>query len=267
MDRKANVRGYGVVTAVMMLILVMGLHLATPTRAYSNGVPDLKDYAGWSAAWWNWAVIEPVATNPLFDATGAFAGKNQTGPVWFLGGSFSSDPVTRNVNIPDGKFIFFPIINSFKNPDNPLPPGPPPPFDPKVIEEYRGIVFDMVNPYGSNMVCTLGGTRVVYNPDTPIVRTQSPVFIMNIPENSLFTDFGALAGDYGPTVSDGYWVMLPPLSAGPHTLHFTASVCPSNPSSFSQDITYNINTPLPGTLILLGSGLLGLMGFGRRRSV
>jgi hypothetical protein len=108
MDRRINVRGYGLVTAVAMLILVMGLHLAIPRHAHSNGLPALNDYAGWSTAWWNWAVIEPVATNPLFDATGAFAGKNQTGPVWFLGGSFSSDPVTRYVSIPEKTYIFFP---------------------------------------------------------------------------------------------------------------------------------------------------------------
>jgi len=43
-------------------------------------------------------------------------------------------------------------------------------------------------------------------------------------------------------VADGYWVMLPPLSAGSHTIHFAGGF---TSSGFSLDVTYNI-TVQPG---------------------
>ena len=57
-------------------------------------------------------------TSPLFDLTGAQAANGQSGPVWFLAGLtwFYADPAmhfaVRNVTIPAGKALFFPIANS-----------------------------------------------------------------------------------------------------------------------------------------------------------
>ena len=63
--------------AVALLVLVMGLHLATPTQGHSNTFPYVSPEAELSAAWWQWAVIEPWATNPIADATGVNASKNR----------------------------------------------------------------------------------------------------------------------------------------------------------------------------------------------
>ncbi len=78
-------------------------------------------------------------------------------------------------------------------------------------------------------------------------------------DNNVFGGYpNAPAGYYAPSVSDGYWAMLSPLKQGKHTLKFGDGAW--------QDVTYNINiTPLPGTLLLLGSGLLGLAGWRRFR--
>jgi hypothetical protein len=46
--------------------------------------------------------------------------------------------------------------------------------------------------------------------DHPIVRTQSPTFPLQ---------------DAPAAVSDGYWVMLPPLSKGEHQIRFTGAFC------------------------------------------
>ena len=45
------------------------------------------------------------------DTTGEFASLGQSGPVWFLAGTFGST-VTRTVTIPAGKTLFFPILNT-----------------------------------------------------------------------------------------------------------------------------------------------------------
>ena len=43
------------------------------------------------------------------------------------------------------------------------------------------------------------------------------------------------AGIYSPSMDDGYYVLLPPLKVGPHTLQFHAES-----GTFLQDVTYNL---------------------------
>ena len=45
-------------------------------------------------------------------------------------------------------------------------------------------------------------------------------------------------GIYAPAMTDGYWVMLAPLSPGQHTLEFGGTV--GSPVNFTLDITYNL---------------------------
>ena len=47
-------------------------------------------------------------------------------------------------------------------------------------------------------------------------RVQSPVLIITYPDNNID---GVPKGTYSPNVSDGYWLMLPPLPAGAHTIY------------------------------------------------
>ncbi len=108
--------------AVVLLVLVMGLQLATPPQAFSNGYPALNDYANWSTLWWQWAYTEPWPTNPVWDTSvqAPYAGLNQQGPVWFLGGHFDKSiidnfPVIRGsennpIHIPNNKYLFFPTV-------------------------------------------------------------------------------------------------------------------------------------------------------------
>jgi hypothetical protein len=48
-------------------------------------------------------------------------------------------------------------------------------------------------------------------------RVQSPVLTITLPTDNVA---GVLAGTYAPNVSDGYWLLLPPLPAGKHTIYF-----------------------------------------------
>ena len=47
---------------------------------------------------------------------------------------------------------------------------------------------------------------------------------------------GIAAGTYGPAISDGYWLMLAPLSAGSHTVHFRGVAA----GGFETEVTYNL---------------------------
>ena len=47
---------------------------------------------------------------------------------------------------------------------------------------------------------------------------------------------------YYPAVDSGYYVLLPPLSAGQHTIHWAGSI---TFFSLSLDVTYNITVQQP----------------------
>jgi hypothetical protein len=74
---------------------------------------------------------------------------------------------------------------------------------------------------------------------------QSPLFNFTYPENSI----GGVT--QGPTqaISDGYWVMLHPLSAGEHTINFRGGIVDPTATgaiNFVIDVTYHL-TVLNGT--------------------
>jgi hypothetical protein len=245
--------------AAVLLVLVIGLPLAIPNMANSNSYPIVSPYAELSAAWWQWVSLEPPATNPGTDTIGNYAGLNQAGDTWFLAGAFGGvpQPVTRTVTIPADKQLFFPAVNVgwFMGPiGHPL-------GDIYTEEEMRSGLFDAVNGFIGKVSCTLDGV------DVPLHRTQSPAFTLTLySDDNIFGGpdypYYAPAGYFYPTVSDGFWALLDPLSVGNHTIHFTAT------DGWTQDVTYNITvTPLPGTMLLLGTGVLSLLGFGMRRSV
>jgi len=74
-------------------------------------------------------------------------------------------------------------------------------------------------------------------------RVQSTAFGFTIPDGNYlksvyppgYANFDA--GTYFPAVDDGYYAMLPPLSAGHHTLHFHGFQPQFN---FTLDITYHV---------------------------
>src|SRR2546423_6015845 len=72
-----------------------------------NSRPYGKSYGAWAASWWQWAFSIPEAYNPVTDTTGAFAGVGQSGPVWFVAGTFGGS-AERTFTVPAGKGLFLP---------------------------------------------------------------------------------------------------------------------------------------------------------------
>src|SRR5205807_9583895 len=84
-----------------------------------NSHPHGQTYGEWSAAWWRWAFSIPVDQNPLLNNGDVTVG--QTDHVWFLAGTVIATAndqgqivgqVTRDVTIPSGTALFFPLINT-----------------------------------------------------------------------------------------------------------------------------------------------------------
>lgn len=164
-------------------------------------------YAEWSAKWWQWAVSMPLDHNPLADTADCSAG--QIGTVWFLGGYFSPFPPPlgpRECNVPAGKALFFPIANS----DCSTLEAPP--FFGATPEARLACVREIVDTL-IDLSAEIDGVPVE---DLTIYRATSPDFHFVAPDNNLL----GVPGGSGEMTADGYYLLLAPLPAGQHTIHF-----------------------------------------------
>lgn len=222
---------FGLKSAVLLITLLGAMATSALADGNSNsGIrpPDKKTfgktYGQWAAAWQQWAFSIPAAQSPFLDETGEFAGAGQSGPVWFLAGNFGGETV-RNITVPPGKSLFFPVVNSFFIRTEPN--------EPTDIAGIRAILQGFLPPTYS---CEIDGRGVV---DLADYYTESPLF-----QETLFADnlFGLEPGVYGPAMTLGYYLMVKPLRPGTHTIHFSGfhPNGPGEEDDFSLDVTYNI---------------------------
>jgi hypothetical protein len=192
-----------------------------------RGEAGSGDYGKFAAEWWKWVYSIPCTTafcpNPVIDTTGDYGAVGQHGDVWFLAGTFGGT-VTRNVYVPEGTSVFFPVVNTaFFDSPNACGQGPIS-FS---VEEMRALIAPVIDG-AINLSATLDGKPL------KIVREQSVVFALPIPKDSLAEP--CAQGIYSPAVDDGYYVLLKKLDAGSHTLHIHAEI----PPAFVTDVTYNL---------------------------
>ena len=219
----------------LTLIALVLLLQVTPVLAAQNPNPGVlppdshpfgKTYGEWSNAWWQWAYSIPVPNNPVLDTTGANCSVGQSGNVWFLAGTFNSgETITRTCTVPHGKALFVPIFNSEN--DN---IGVTPPLTADQLRAALNAFFKCcVDPstFSAEVdgvaIQQLGNYRAGQN---------NPVFSFMLPVKNVYPG-SPPAGTYSPVVSDGYYLMLAPLSTGTHTIHFVAL-------SGGQDVTYTL---------------------------
>jgi hypothetical protein len=166
-------------------------------------------YGGWSAEWWKWFLSIPTPDHP---GIGGDCGVAQSGPVFFLAADFTGSegvPCT----IPAGKAIFFAMANVECSTVE------PPPFFGADEEELRACAKCFADQIVvSSLEATLDDEELG---DLGSYRAASPLFTFEYPADNIFGIPGGPAT--GESVSDGYWLLLNPLSAGNHTLAFSGA--------------------------------------------
>ena len=189
--------------------------------------PHGLSYDEWSAEWWKWLHSIPKERNPAADKTGAFCAENQnvTSPVWFLAGTWGAKE-ERSCTIPSGKSIFIsPIEMLCSTAEQGL----------KTEVEMRGCAKqdqDKVN----FVKVTVDGADI---PGAKDYRVQSPLFNLSLPEGNTI----GVPAQETRAVSDGYFVMLKPLSKGEHEIRSTGSltdVTLQGTQNFASDVIYHI---------------------------
>jgi hypothetical protein len=216
------------------IVFAGALLFATARPANAQVLPPPgNNYAQFAASWWKWfmelpltnsaGVVHPGIDSARFDVT-----EGQSGGVWFLAAPFGT--ITRNCNIPLGKSLFVALIDA----------------EWSSLEDPSCTTADCqtgtANYYGDHIVdvsCEIDGVAVA-NLDS--FRVLSPQITFTAPSPWIF---GATGGT-GTSVGDGYYVLLSPLSAGSHTIHFGGAFLFTKKADGFRfyaplDMTYRIN--------------------------
>ncbi len=205
--------------------VVAGAAGAAPTFAPPPPTaPHLNTYSAWAALWWQWALQTPAPNNPVLDTTGANCAVGQPVPgTFFLAGTFDGSSVTRTCTVPVGDAFLIPILSASYFAQQTDPPD----------QRTEGFVRSQVTCVENAPVLSLTVDGVAI-PNPKSLLEKSTVFSVNLPPSNVF---GVPPQLLSPSVDEGYYAFLEPLSPGSHTVHITATSAACNAT---QNATYHL---------------------------
>ena len=224
---------FGKKIRLSIIALIVGIMVVAPlVAAAGNPNPGVvpvnsnfhgKTYGDWSADWWKWVLSIPADRNPLYDdGTGKFTTKAQSGDVWFLTGSWNGT-TELNCTVPAGKAIFLPIINN----ECSRVEG-----QGKTEKELRACTKAIIDNV------TVKEATIDKRPLKNLndYRVASRLFVFRLPIDNVL----GLPKGPSPSVSDGYWILLTPLSEGEHNIYIHGELLYEG-STFKSEMNYTIS--------------------------
>jgi len=204
-------------------------NLGNPGVAPPQSMPYGKSYSEWSMAWWVYAITTPLDISPFGYGTDGTVG--QSGHVWFLGGTFTGVNTTREITIPSGVALFFPVMDvecsTIETPES----G----FHGDNEGELRACAAGWADRQVSGefgaLFCTVDGVALnnvtQYRFATPLMHFILPAS----PANNNIFGVPLAEGQEVYSAGDGVYILLHPLPVGTHTLefnsiHYTIHVAP-----------------------------------------
>lgn len=196
-----------------------------------NSKPYNLTLGEWTARWWQWGYSIPKNLNPAYDNNGRYCTEKQSGPVWFLAGTYGH-PVIRHCDIPAGKAVLLPILNS----------------------ECSFAEFPKLETLSKLRMCARNIQDQVNKVNATVdgmplnnlekYRIQSPPFNFTLPPGNIL---GLAANTSTQAIADGNWAFLKPLSIGTHKIIFKGDVQPqterkSTADSFAFPSGWNFET-------------------------
>jgi hypothetical protein len=163
------------------------------------------------------------------DKDGIALGVGQRLPVWFLPGTPLASSGTRTLVIPAGAALLFTPAATF-NGNNP---------GASTEAELRADLDAKFLDQISLLEVSIDGMPI---PDVKKYRVQTPVFTTILaPDNFFGIPIRAGRDPRLAAVADGYWLMLPPLSAGKHVLvHRQEGTDVQSGAPYKQEWTFNL---------------------------
>lgn len=227
----------GITFSILILILSINFNSVFADN-YINYIfsPDSKPYGlsldDWSVKWWQWIMKIAKNQNPTLDESGKNCNVNQeNNNVWFLAGRSAPGKSERNCEIPSEMSIFLPLnnyeCNFWENPDI------------KTIDELLSCPSISLGPADSIILKLKIDDKEIDQKELKKYRFATSDFQISIPKDDIFgiKEFGNTTAS-----SDGYWVMIKPLSSGKHTISFFGGALGNiqDPTIWWNEITYNL---------------------------
>lgn len=226
-------------TASFVVLGILVLASAGPASALDPGLDSFsgRSYGELSADWWQWIYSHDQVQQTQQGAIDC--GLGQSGPIWFLAGApTGTDVYVRSCTVPRSKALFFPVLNSswVNEPGEDLTAAEKRDILDGVISDLRPgffAEFGLPGTRACRLEVKLDGRITTFR--YPTVRVQSPPFAAS-----------KVAGHVDPeSIADGFWVLLPPLKPGQHTLHIQGAYCDFESTEIhgfigGVDITYNL---------------------------
>lgn len=179
-------------------------------------IPPAKAIAGasqeeWSKRWWRWALSFDEDDGPVADRDGHLCAEGQSGPVWFLAGTYGTARTVRTCHVPAGKTLFFPLINYVT-------------FEPEDQDE-------------SCVSLKQRAARLTPAPDGLVLEVNGKRFNgLEAHRQATRRCFHVSDDDDTLAAGNGFYVALGPLKKGRYTLNF-GGILPD----MSQAVTYTLN--------------------------
>lgn len=200
-----------------LALLALCLVAARPVPAQTVPlIPPGQPVAGvsqeeWSKRWWRWALSFDDEDSPVADPDGRLCAHGQTGPVWFLAGTYGTARTVRSCRVPAGKILFFPLVNYIT-------------LEPEDEDESCTSLKQRaarLTPASAALVLEINGRR--FNGLAAHRQATRRCF-------RAFEDDETLAA------ANGFYVALGPLKKGRYTLNF-GGILPE----LSQAVTYTLD--------------------------
>ena len=165
----------------------------------------------WSKRWWRWALSFDDDDSPVTDPDGSQCAAGQSGPVWFLAGTYGTARTIRSCHVPAGKTLFFPLVNELAvEPDD---------ADESCASLKRRAARQ--TPASSALVLEVNGRRFKG---------------LDAPRQATRRCFHLVEDDDTMAAGNGFYVALGPLKRGRYTLNF-GGILPE----LSQAVTYTLD--------------------------
>ena len=222
----------GVRTCSLIAAVLALLTATSPALALRNPNPRIlpvgssafgKTLGEWSAVWWKFGIETPVLGNPFAEG-GAFP---LSGSVWGLAAPLGD--ATFELTLPVGKALVVALItlecSSLEPPESEFHGD---------TEEEQAECARFWADHIKDVSVEIDGVPAQ---NVESYRVVSPQFSFTAPDPNILAVPG---GGPGTGVADGYYVMLPPMSKGLHTIRiggaFHAAVAEGDP--FDLDLVF-----------------------------
>lgn len=161
-----------------------------------SGDPLGVSYGEWGARWWQWLLGIPAAENPIIiDACGT----GQGGEVFFIPHTLPGNAATTTCEVGADQWILASPGSTIWSAD----PGQTDEDLPPLVEDVSAF---------SDLAVVIDGVEVA---DIESYFVTTPIWDEEFVEDNLF---GADPGTSARTIAGGWFVMIPPLEPGSHTI-------------------------------------------------